>query len=252
VKLPGRANNPPRRGHSISKGRNSVFQVAINEMEEMSMRAFKIGLATIAMLVSSGRAAVIWNQSSNGPLSENPLAPTSFTLSAGTNSVIAVVGGGGGSESGIDQNWVNMNIPAGLQLSNLVLASFVSTDLQGFTGVAAGATFAGGEGAVNTTSSYLGYTHFGTGASDNGHPAQNLVGVDVLPIMGNNLVDSPGSQGFTPPLPAGSYTFLIQQMGATTNYQYDFDVTAVPEPASLSVLGFGAVGLLMRRSRRRA
>jgi PEP-CTERM motif len=41
-------------------------------------------------------------------------------------------------------------------------------------------------------------------------------------------------------------------MGATTNYQYDFDVTAVPEPASLSVLGFGAVGLLMRRSRRRA
>jgi hypothetical protein len=204
------------------------------------------GMGVAGTAVDAG-ATVIWNQSSNGPLSELPGSPTSFNLSAGTNSVIATVGGGSG-ESGINQNWVNMNIPAGLQLSNLVLAAYSSTDQQGFFGVASGTTFAGGESAVNTTSSYLGYTHFGTGASNNGQPPQNLVDVDVLPIMGNNAVDAPGSAGFTPPLPAGSYTFLIQQLGATTNYQFDFDVTSVPEPGTIGlVLGGSLIGLLRRR-----
>jgi hypothetical protein len=217
-----------------------------------SKRGFRaVCAASIGLVLALGAnagAAVIWNQGVNGPLSENPLAPTAFTLGAGTNSIIATVGGGGTGESGIDQNWVNINIPAGLQLSHLVLAAYSSTDLQGFTGVAAGPTFAGGEGAVNTPGAYLGYTHFGTGASNNGQPPVNLVGVDVLPIMGNNVVDSPGSQGFTPPLPSGSYTFLIQQLGATTNYQYDFDVNAVPEPTGGLLLVGGA--MMLRRAAR--
>ncbi len=205
-----------------------------------------VGLAGIG---ANCWAAVIWNQTSNGPLSELPASPTSFTLSAGTNSIIATEGGGSG-ESGTNQNWVNINIPTGLQLSNLVLASYVSTDPQGFIGVASGTTFAGGEGAVNTESSYLGYSHYGTAASNNGQPAVNLVGDDLLPIMGNNVVDAPGSTGFTPPLPSGSYTFLIQQLGATTNYQFDFDVTSVPEPGSICLaVGGTLVGLLRRRRR---
>jgi hypothetical protein len=205
-----------------------------------------VGLAGIGV---NCPAAVIWNQTSNGPLSELPASPTSFTLSAGTNSIIATEGGGSG-ESGTNQNWVNINIPTGLQLSNLVLASYASTDAQGFIGVASGSTFAGGEGAVNTESSYLGYSHYGTGASNNGQPAVNLVGDDLLPIMGNNVLDAPGSAGFTPPLPSGSYTFLIQQLGATTNYQFDFDVTSVPEPGSIALaVGGSVVGLLRRRRR---
>jgi hypothetical protein len=212
-----------------------------------------ISLGTMLAAGANARASVIWNQGVNGALSENPAAPTPFTLAAGTNSLIASVGGGGNSESGVNQDWVNINIPAGFQLSHLVLASFTSTDnnQQGFTAVATGATFAGGEAAVNTPASYLGYTHFGIGAANNGQPPTNLVGVDVLPIMGNNVVDSPGSQGFTPPLPSGSYTFLVQDIGDTvpTNFQYDFDVSAVPEPTS----GFLFVGgaALMSLARRR-
>lgn len=212
-------------------------------------RSSSIGAIVIAAAASNCGAAVIWNQSVNGALSELPASPTEFTLSAGTNSIIATVGGGGGSESGIDQNWVNINIPSGLQLSEVVLAAYTSTDGQGFMGVASGASFAGGEGAVNTEGSYPGYTHFGTAASDNGQAATDLVGVNVLPIMGNNLVDAPGSAGFTPPLGSGSYTFLIQQLGATTNYQFDFDVTSVPEPATggLVVGGMTIAGFARRR-----
>jgi hypothetical protein len=205
-----------------------------------------VGLAEIGAYCP---AAVIWNQTNNGPLSELPASPTSFTLSAGTNSIIATEGGGSG-ESGTNQNWVNINIPTGLQLSNLVLASYTSTDAQGFIGVASGSAFAGGEGAVNTESSYLGYSHYGTGVSNNGQPTVNLVGDDLLPIMGNNVVDAPGSTGFTPPLPSGSYTFLIQQLGATTNYQFDFDVTSVPEPGTIGLaVGGSVIGLLRRRRR---
>ena len=34
-----------------------------------------------------------------------------------------------------------------------------------------------------------------------------------------------GATGFTPPLGVGTYTFLIQQLGASTAYQFDFNVT---------------------------
>src|ERR1700761_6208700 len=91
----------------------------------------------------SARGTVVWNQSSNGALSEDPANPTVLNLSAGTNSVIATVGGGVG-ESGINQNWINLNIPAGLQLSQDVLASYQSNDGQGFTAVASGSKFTPG------------------------------------------------------------------------------------------------------------
>jgi hypothetical protein len=211
------------------------------------MRLFSIGVVVTASLFSAslGLASVIWNSATNGALSENPAVPTAFTLSPGTNSIISVVGGGSG-ETGINQNWVNVTVPAGFDLSNYVLAAYSSTDAQGFTGFQAGTSFAGGESAVNTTASYLGYTHYGTGATNGTLPPTNLVGDDLLPLMANPSL-SPGATGFTPPVPAGSYTFLIQQLGATTNYQFDFDVAAVPEPSSLGLIALAP--LIMRRRR---
>jgi hypothetical protein len=85
----------------------------------------------------------------------------------------------------------------------------------------------------------LGYTHFGPGAGN--------VGLDILPSMGTGA----GSQGFTAPLAAGSYTFWIQQLGALTNYDFNFAVTRVPEPSSLllAVVGLGILPLLAHRRR---
>jgi hypothetical protein len=214
---------------------------------KLGWRSVSLATGLFAFAVNSN-ATVIWNQGVNGALSELPASPTSFTLSAGTNSVIATVGGGSG-ETGINQNWVNMNIPAGLQLSEVVLASYTSTDAQGFMGLASGSSFAGGESAVNTTSSYLGYGHFGTGATNGALPPTNLVGDDMLPIMSNPALAA-GATGFSDPLQAGSYTFLIQQLGATTNYQFDFDVTSVPEPATCGLIVAGSMLLGLARRRR--
>ena len=168
-------------------------------------------------------------------------SPTPITLSAGVNSVIGTVTGGTDT-----QDWIALTVPAGFQLSSDVLESYQSTDSQGFTGVQAGSSFVG---SVNSTASYLGYSHFGTGATNGALPPTDLVGVDLLPLMGNNVTISAGSAGFTPPLPSGTYTFLIQQLGAATAYQFDYGVTAVPEPTTAGLLLGGAMLALRRRIR---
>lgn len=111
-----------------------------------------------------------------------------------------------------NQDWITLTVPVGLQLSSLTLAAYSSADPQGFTGVQIGTAFVGSPLAA---SSYLGYAHYGTAADNGSLPTANLVGVDILPIMGNTTA-APGSQGFTPPLNSGSYIFLIQQLGSTT------------------------------------
>jgi hypothetical protein len=187
-----------------------------------------------------GAQTVLWNESTNGDLSNNQAAPTPFTLAAGVSSIIGSVTGGSDT-----QDWVTLTVPSGLRLSSLVLASYQSTDAQGFTGVQAGTAFVG---SVNNPASYLGYAHFGTGATNGSLPATNLVGADLLPIMGDTMIAT-GAQGFTPPLGEGSYTFLIQQLGANTAYRFDYTVTPVPEPSSVLVVAALAGAACLARSR---
>ena len=195
----------------------------------------------IAVLASSSYGAVAWDESVSGDLSNNQATPTPLALSSGINSVIGTVGGTD------KQDWIALTIPAGFQLSSDVLEAYQSTDTQGFTGVQAGSSFVG---SVNTPGSYLGYSHFGNVVTNGSLPPANLIGVDLLPLMGDNVNVSAGSAGFTPPLPSGTYTFLIQQLGATTSYQFDYGVTSVPEPTTLGLLAGGAMLALRRRNRR--
>lgn len=191
-----------------------------------------------------GQATVIWDESVNGVLSNNQAAPTALTLASGTNSIVGTVNGATKA-----QDWVALTVPAGLELSSLVLAVYQSTDLQGFTGFQKGPNFVG---SAFVAASYVGYSHYGTGATNGALPPTNLVGVDLLPLMANPALAA-GAQGFTPPLGSGTYTFLIQQLGAVTNFQFDYNVVAVPEPSTALLVagGIAALGTAERRRRHR-
>ncbi|HEX3149058.1 MAG TPA: hypothetical protein VHR66_13335 [Gemmataceae bacterium] len=163
--------------------------------------------------------SVLYNESVGGDLSNNQAAPTQLTAALGTNSVIGTVVGG-------NQDWLTIHVPSGMVFDHLVLAAYSSTDAQGFTGVQAGTSFVG---SFNVPGSYLGYAHFGTGATNGNLPPTNLINTDILPIMGNTTLAF-GAQGFTPPLSSGDYTFLIQQLGASTSYEFDYHTSTAPQP----------------------
>jgi uncharacterized repeat protein (TIGR01451 family) len=164
--------------------------------------------------------SVLYDESISGDLSNSQVSPTPVTLALGTNSVKGTVG------TGDNQDWITVHVPTGMALSMLVLQTYVSSDAQGFIGVQSGTSFVGN---AFSASSYLGYAHYGTGATNGSLPPTNLVGADLLPLMGNTSLAA-GSQGFTPPLASGDYTFLIQQLGSPTTYQFDFDTTSVGTP----------------------
>lgn len=195
----------------------------------------------IALVVSRAQGAILWNEAVDGDLSGNQSAPNAFTLLPGTN---AIIGSLRTSSSTDNQDWIALTVPSGMQLGAVVLKSYVSTDQQGFTGVQAGTNFVG---SVNSPGSYLGYAHFGTGAQNGALPATNLVGVDILPIMGNTTL-AVGSQGFTPPLGSGTYTFLIQQTGSAAT-SYEFDYVVIPEPATVLLVALGCGVIFLRRQR---
>ena len=203
--------------------------------------------AVCALLAAAPAKATIYDEAVSGDLSNNQAAPTALTLTPGLNSVIGTVAGF--PPEGTDpQDWVSFTIPAGFVMTSYVNSKYVSTDDQAFTGFQFGSSFSGDPFMAG---SYAGYAHFGT-AVDNPLPPSSTVGVNLLPLMANPSF-SVGATGFTRPLAAGTYTFLIQQGDpATTSYQFDMTVrsVSVPEPGfSLCLLGVGGLATLALRRR---
>lgn len=189
-----------------------------------TMRSLIVAAAvTIALNGALARASSAYDEGVDGDLSNNRLAPTSLLFSAGANSITAT------SVSG-DREYVHVVIPVGTVLSSIVLASYSSLDDTSFIAVQAGTILS--EPATGTNpANLLGWTHFGDGPGN--------VGTDILDDLGA----SAPAIGFAPPLPAGDYTFWMQQTGVNAaTFRFDFEVT--PEPATLALL---ALAYALRR-----
>jgi hypothetical protein len=213
-----------------------------------------LGIVTSLLgLMTTPVLAVIYNEGVSGDLSNNQLAPTPLTLTAGANSITGTVGGTD------NRDWVALMIPSGLKMASYVNAAYAGTDQQGFTGFRTGSTF---PGDPMSAGSYAGYSHFGTGAT-NGSGANGINGGNPLTTVGVNLFSAAympnnnpsggtaaGATGFTPPLGPGTYTFLIQQDG--TNISYQFNISLVPEPGTLCLASIGGLALLTAVWRKRA
>jgi hypothetical protein len=204
-----------------------------------------------ALLAVAPARATIYNEATSGDLSNDKAAPTALTLTPGFNSVIGTVAGFpvfGGTDP---QDWVSFTIPTGFVMISYVNARYNSSDDQGFTGFQFGSSFPGGVDSEFDAANYAGYAHFGTEATNpDGTPPSSTVGVNLLPLMADPSF-APGTTGFTPPLAAGTYTFLIQQGDpSTTGYRFNMAVRPVPESgSSLCLLGMGGLAILALRRR---
>lgn len=169
--------------------------------------------------------AADWNEAVNGDLSGVGLAPTALSLATGGNAVRGTTGRAfaGGP---VDLDYFTVVVPAGHELSELnVLADTLALGDGSFIALMTGSTFTVPP-TTATAAGLLGWTLF----------SDTNIGDDLLGFMST---PSFGSSGFSPPLPAGSYSFWVQEtaVGVST-YALSLVVTAVPEPATaLAMLG---------------
>ena len=169
-------------------------------------------LLVLTLLATAVYADSSYNEGSQGDLSGDRTAPSTFALTPGQNRLTATSVRG-------DREYVTLAVPQGYQLEHLIVASYVSSDAVAFAGLQAGVQFTEPPTGTNPAN-LLGYAHFG--------PGRNNVGADILDDMGAMTT----TIGFTAPLPSGNYTLWLQQAGpSTTTYSLDFMVApAVKAP----------------------
>lgn len=186
--------------------------------------------AALACLPSVASAAN-YDEAVGGDLSGIPATPTTWSLGAGANSIKGTAG------TSSDYDIVHINVPVGHQLTSLYLDAYSNLSPQSFFGIQAGSAWTDGTGNMIGGTSLLGYILFDAG----------MVGTNLLPDMGVN--GQAFGPGFTPPLPTGDYTFLIQDTQTPFSYQFTFNVAAVPEPATITLAALGLLAITRIRRR---
>jgi MYXO-CTERM domain-containing protein len=199
------------------------------------MPKLKLFCAALALCASSsGHAVVAYSEAISGDLSGVGTSPTFVTVANGSNQVLGSTGNPG---TGVDRDYFTISVPAGSVLASLkVLAGTAVLGGVSFIGLQAGNQFTVPFNQ-GTAAGMLGWTHYA--------PAD--AGVDILPRMATS---GAGASGFTAPLPAGAYSFWIQDFGAgTASYSFELNVAAVPEAPTAAVLLAGLAMLGLRRLR---
>lgn len=206
-------------------------------------RRFGFGLALfLATFVVSGPclAAVVHDETVDGELSNDNLAPTSLTFTIGENTVIGTIEDAFGLANTDVFTFV---VPERAVWTSLVVDDYQSTDNLAFLAIDDTDTFPYNANQLNLVDfgqlpddAFIGGTTFGQ--------ADAVGGFNILPRAG--IVTG---SGFTAPLPSGTYTIYLQQIGAETNYSLTTTiVSTIPEPSSAILLGaLASIGCLRRR-----
>ncbi len=201
---------------------------------------FLVLLCWVGGQASSFVLAAIYTESINGDLSGQGTNPTNLgTYFAGSHNVI-----GGTIASPIDRDFWTISIPANHRLDSIVLAAFTSNDNRSFFAVANGTSLS----AINDANLLLGGTYVGDAAG-------RLVNDNLLDDLAAR-VHIGGVPLFSGPLGPGSYTFWSQgnstnPVNETVTYNYQFNVSATPEPSSTTLAVVAIIGVAYRRNRDR-
>ncbi len=199
--------------------------------------------AVLAALVLASMPAWSGGYAEGPDLSNNRLAPTPVALDPGSNVVFGTMGYTLGV---LDRDFFAVTVPAGTELRALVLGTRSEVGGGGsFLGFQAGPVLTVDPDTIGNGSELLGW-HLYTSAER---------GSDILPALGSG----PDKIGFSGPLPAGVYTFWIQELAPAFPgepyppfpFELDFQVAVVPEPASAATLLLGCWWLGRRQMRSR-
>lgn len=189
-------------------------------------------LAAVLAIAPTAVQAANYDEAVQGDLSGTTATPTVWAIGAGAN----VLKGSAGTDA--DYDLVTFTIPAGHQLDSLILDLHEIQGYQSFLGLQAGSTWTTGLGFGVDGPALLGYDLFNPGE----------VGSDRLPWISEN--GNTNEPQFTPPLPSGAYTMLLQDTASEFNYQFTLNVSAVPEPAAIGLAVFGLLGICRFACRR--
>jgi hypothetical protein len=191
----------------------------------------KLFSATVICSVAfAAHADMLWDEATNGDLSNDGLAPTPLALTAGSNSISGTTGDNG--DGIIDRDYFTFTVPSGMRLTSINLLDNTSVVGLSFIGLQAGSQMTvspEGVGAENL----LGYMHYG----------DEDIGTNLLPIIAP-LLNS---------LPSGTYAGWVQEIDGLATYGFEFGVTPaapVPLPGAAILLLSGLAGFAPLRRRK--
>ncbi len=205
------------------------------------LRGVCILAVCLTLAPAETEAGFAYVETINGDLSGDNLLPTPLgDAMLGGNTVSGTVGG-------LEADIFSFVVPTGFRLHSIVLTSFSSSSNNMFLSLDSGPTYEFSSDEINDPN-MLPNLNLVLGSALVGTSPGVSVGDDILDNLGNSAPFQLGA-GFTPPLPAGTYSVYIQETGTVSNYGLSFNISAVPEPSCLTFFGLLSLSGLQRRRR---
>ena len=172
---------------------------------------FAVLLVFSMSLTATVWAAVVYDESVNGDLSNDENAPTTLSFSVGSNQLLGSVG------VNDRDDYFNFIIAPGQTVDSIILDSYVSS------------------GQTQTQSSSIDAWAF-------------FIPFQFPGFSGTFGINDIGNEIGLGVLPPGSYSFLLNEGGfaAVADYTFSFNVSSspVPSPSTMLLMGTGLLGLI--------